>query len=189
MNKLAKRTLPGLLALLIEPIMTLSAPPERWLHVKVTSDREDGELVRVNLPLSLAEKVLPIIKADELCAGKLTLHDTSINGVDLRGLAEAIRNTPDSEFVRVENRDETVHVTKTDGNLLIKVREKRGGHEKVDVKIPFAVVAALLSGPKDRLDLLAAVRALEAYGDAALVTVDDESESVRIWVDSRSASD
>jgi hypothetical protein len=186
MSKLAKGFVPVML--LVVPLAALAAPPERWLHVRVTGEA-DGEIVRVNLPLSLAEKVLPTLNTDQLCAGKITLHEASINGVDLRALAEAVRNTPDSEFVRVENKDESVHVKKAGGDLLIKVREKRGGREKVDVKIPFPVVTALLSGPKDQLDLVAALRALETYGDTVLVTVDDESESVRIWVDSRNTSD
>jgi hypothetical protein len=116
------------------------------------------------------------------------LHDASIDDLDLRALAEAVRSAPDSEFVRVENKDETVHVKKTGGNLLIEVREKSGEHQKVDVKIPFPVVTALLSGPKDQLDLVAALRALEANGDTALITVDDEGENVRIWVDSLNTS-
>ncbi len=179
------------------PVAALAAPAarpqaattaERWLHVKVTSSTADGEIVRVNLPLSLAEKILPTIDAHELSHGKLTIHEASINGVDLRALAEAVRMTPDSEFVRVENRDESVHIRKAGGDLLITVRGKGHAKENVDVKIPFRVVAALVSGPKDQLDLVAAIHALEAYGDTALVTVEDDSDNVKIWVDSRNAS-
>jgi hypothetical protein len=187
MNKLAKKLLRGLLIQMIMPMAMLAALPERWLHVRVTGEA-DGEIVRVNLPLSLAEKVLPAIHAKELHAGRINLHDASIDDLDLRALAEAVRSAPDSEFVRVENKDETVHVKKAGGNLLIEVREKSGEHQKVDVKIPFPVVTALLSGPKDQLDLVAALRALEANGDTALITVDDEGENVRIWVDSLNTS-
>jgi len=180
----------------VMPLAVLGAAPaaapaatgERWLHVKVTGDPE-GEVVRVNLPLSVAEKVLPAINTHELHAGRVTLHDAKINDVDLRALAEAVRSTPDSELVRVEDKDETVHIKKENGNLLVTVRSKRGGQENVDVKVPFPVVAALLSGPKDELDVLAAVKALETYGDTALVTVQDGSENVRIWVDSSNTAE
>jgi len=198
MKNFMTRTLRGLVLQVVMPLAVLGAAQgttpattrERWLHVKVTGD-PDGEVVRVNLPLSVAEKVLPAINTHELHAGRVTLHDAKINGVDLRALAEAVRSTPDSELVRVEDKDEMVHIKKENGNLLVTVRGKHGGQEqeKVDVKVPFPVVAALLSGPKDELDVLAAVKALEAYGDTALVTVQDGSENVRIWVDSSNTAE
>ncbi len=192
MKNFMTRTLRGLALQIVMLLAVLGAAPattaERWLHVKVTGD-PDGEVVRVNLPLSVAEKVLPAINTHELHAGRVTLHDAEINGVDLRALAEAVRSTPDSEFVRVEDKDKMVHIKKENGNLLVTVRGKHGRRENVDVKVPFPVVAALLSGPKDELDVLAAVKALEAYGDTALVTVQDGSQNVRIWVDSSNTAE
>jgi hypothetical protein len=55
--------------------------------------------------------------------------------------------------------------------------------------VPFTVVDALLSGGKDELDLLAAVRTLGTIGDTVLVTVNDKDSKVRIWVDSRSTTE
>ena len=43
---------------------------DRWLHVKVDDTDREGEKVRVNVPLSLAEKVLPCIHAHDLRAGR-----------------------------------------------------------------------------------------------------------------------
>ena len=40
--------------------------PERWLHVRVDNQEAKGEMVRINVPLSLAEKVLPAIHNDKL---------------------------------------------------------------------------------------------------------------------------
>ena len=197
------RTVSGVLAIIamLCGVASLTRPaqpatsPERWLHLKVDSGHEHAETVRINLPLSLAEKVLPTIQADELRSGKITIGDASINGVDLRAIVEALRETGDTEFVRVEDRDDTVHISKAGGNLLIKVMEKNGEHGKragrqnVDIKVPFPVVQALCSGPRDQLDLVAGLRALETYGDTTLVTVNDEEDSVRIWVDTRSSSE
>ena len=107
-------------------------------------------------------------------------------------IAPTLRQAADTEFVSVEDRDDTVHILKAGGNLLIKVIEKHGRHEKgqnVDIKVPLPVVQALVSGPKDQLDLMAGLRALEAYGDTTLITVNDEEDRVRIWVDTRSSSD
>jgi ABC-type sulfate transport system permease component len=84
-------------------------------------------------------------------------------------------------------------------HILIKVHERReragktAGARKaastVDIKIPFKVAHALLSGSNDELNVLAAVRALCEYPNLELVTVKDESDNVRIWVDSSNNAD
>jgi hypothetical protein len=51
------------------------------------------------------------------------------------------------------------------------------------------VVTALLSGEKDQLDVLAAIHALGDYQNLDLVTVTDESSTVRVWVDSQNVAD
>jgi hypothetical protein len=51
------------------------------------------------------------------------------------------------------------------------------------------VVDALLSAGKDELDILAALKALSAHGDTDLVTVKDEENTVRVWIDSKNVSD
>jgi hypothetical protein len=170
---------------------------DRWLHVKVEESGVNGETVRINMPLSLAEKVLPVIHTDKLRDGKVKVDSTAIHDLDLRAIVEALRTTPDNEFITVESTHENVRVAKAGGNLLIKVRDshRKGAAkttaetktvaETVDVMIPFPVVEALLSAGKDELDVLAAVRALSAVGDIVLVAVDDQHDKVRIWVDSR----
>jgi hypothetical protein len=160
---------------------------DRWLHVKVDDTGSEGEKVRVNVPLSLAERVLPCIHADNLEGGKVKIQG-DVKGVDLRALVDAIRTTGDNEFVTVEDRHQHVRVAKMGGNLLIKVREEHD-RSRVDVKVPFTVVDALLSGGQDELDVAAAIRALRAHGDTELVTVNDNSQTVRIWVDSRNTGE
>jgi hypothetical protein len=59
----------------------------------------------------------------------------------------------------------------------------------VEVKIPVKVVDALFSAGKDELDLVAGLRALSAQGDTELVSVKDEENTVRIWLDSKNTSD
>jgi len=160
---------------------------DRWLHVKVDDTDREGEKVRVNVPLSLAEKVLPCIHAHDLEGGKVKIRG-DVDGVDLRALVDAIRGAGDNEFVTVEDRHEHVRVAKVGGDLLIKVREDHD-RSKVDVKVPFTVVEALLSGGSDEIDITAGLRALRAQGDTELVTVNDHSQTVRIWVDSRNTGE
>jgi len=174
--------------------LALAADVEtKWLHVRVEEAGEQGETVRINLPLSLAEKVLPAINTKQLSAGKVKVEEAKFKDVDVRAILEALRTAPEHEFVTVEGPRQNVRVAKSGGNLLIKVREMKdkeeGKTETVDVSVPFTVMDALLSGGKDELDLLAAVRALGTVGDTVLVTVDDQKSKVRIWVDSQSAAE
>lgn len=172
---------------------TAALAVDRWVHIKVEDGGVNGEIVRVNVPLSLAEKVLPAINTKELRGGKVKCNIAKIEEVDLRAILEAVRTAPDNEFVTVESKHNHVRVAKSAGHLLVKVQEWKGTEkekqETVDVSIPFPVIDALLSGGKDELDVLAAVRALGTIGDTVLVTVNDKDSKVRIWVDSRNTTE
>lgn len=190
-----KKVLLGLAVIFLARTGTLAA--DRWVHVKVEEGGTQGETVRINLPLSLAEKVLPAIHTEKLCDGKVKVGKVDVHDLDLRAIMEALRTAPDNEFITVESRHDNVRVAKAGGNLLIKVQENKETAgtkaktetktraETVNVTIPIPVVEALLSGAQDELDILAAVRALGAVGDTVLVSVDDQHSKVRIWVDSR----
>jgi len=184
-----KQALTVVMGLLLAAATAMAAaPPDRWLHVSVVSADGKGETVHINLPMSLAEKVLPAIHNNDLREGKVRIHG-HCDEVDLRAIFDAVRAAPDNEYVTVKNRDEDVRVAKSAGNLLIKVREKHGKTENVEIKVPMPVVEALLSGGADELDVVAGLRALSAQGDIELVSVSDESETVHIWTDTRSSSE
>jgi len=173
------------------------ATADKWLHVRVIEAGEDAESVRVNVPLALAEAILPSIKVKHFDKGKVKLEDhlrAHIEEVDLHAILDAVKNAQDGEFVTVESKKDNVRVAKRGGYLLVEVREKdkdKDGkdREKVDVKIPMTVVEALLSGGKDELDILAAIRALARHGDTELVSVQDGKTTVRVWVDSKNTSE
>jgi hypothetical protein len=189
-----KRALCLLAVVLLASTAALAASNERWLHVRVEETGPNPENVRVNVPLSLAEKVLPSLQAEHIRHGKLTLEDIDTHGIDLRTLLAAVRDLEDNEFVTVESDRENVRVAKSKGYLLVTVREthERDGKrelETVDVQIPMAVVNAMLTDSPNELDLAAGVRALAALGDTVLVTVKERNSSVRVWVDSKSSSD
>jgi hypothetical protein len=187
---------------LVTPITSAqsgSPSTDRWLHVSVIAKDVNGETVRVNVPLDLVEKVLPAISKDKLQAGKVHVREFEMNGVDIRAILEAVKNTKDGEFVTVDSRKQNVRVAKEAGYLVVKVRETKEARyaeksddkqtapteERVDVRVPMSVVEALLSGAKDELDLVAAVRALSKHGDSVLVTVEDRKNTVKVWVDSK----
>lgn len=166
-----------------------SAHGERWLHVRVINTNNKGETVRVNVPLELAEKVLPAIDHDRLHNGKVRFGCMDCDGVDVRTIFEAVRSSKDGEFVTVQSKDEDVSVMKKDGQLLVHVHDKKRSRDaQIEVKVPMKVVEALLSGSKDELDIAAGLHALAAQGDVELVSVKDEDNTIRVWLDSKNVT-
>jgi hypothetical protein len=163
---------------------------DRWLHVRVENPDSKEETVRVNVPLELAEKVLPTINHSKLQSGRVKIDQFDCHGVDVRALLDAVRTSKDGEFVTVQSKDADVRVAKQGGYFLVHVvdknRDKKG---RVEVKVPIKVVDALFSAGKDELDLVAGLRALSAQGDTELVSVKDEENTVRVWLDSKNSSD
>jgi hypothetical protein len=169
-----------------------AASPEKFIHVRV-NDSSKGEMVSVNVPLSLAEKVIPTIHNGNLHNGKVTIGNMEAHDVDVRALLAAVANSPDNEFVTVKEKDQEVHVAKSKGNFIIHVTDTRPdsdkkdqkGGQKVDITIPISVVNALVPNDKQELDLVAAIHALSDASEALLVTVHDGTQDVRIWIDSQ----
>jgi hypothetical protein len=170
-----------------------SATTERYLHVRVDGGVK-GESVNVNVPLSMAAKILPTINHGDLHNGRVTISSSDLNDIDVRAILDAIRTAPDNEFVTVKSNENDVRVAKSNGNLIIHVRDsgKDGGKsgQKVDVTIPMKVVDALFSTAKNNeLDVAAALQALGDAGETMLVTVQDAEQNVKIWIDSKGSAE
>ena len=169
---------------------TTSVSKDRWLHVRVISSDAKGETVRVNVPLELAEKVLPAINKHRLQDGKIKIDDAHVKDLDLRALVDAIRTTKDGEFVTVQSNDCDVRVAKQKNQLIVHVLDKeKSKKSEVEVKVPMKVIDALFSAGKDELDLVAALHALSEQGDTELVSVKDQENTVRVWLDSKNLTD
>jgi hypothetical protein len=178
------------------PAVAQTAAPaktERWLHVRVINTDDKNETVRVNIPLDLAESVLPTISKERLHNGKVTFDEAHMKDVDLKALLTAVRNAKDGEYVTVQSSDQDVRVAKQGGHFLVHVKDKsKGEHGKrseVEVKIPMHVIDALFSAGKDELDIVAALHALSLQGDTELVSVKADDSTVRVWLDSKNAGD
>ena len=204
----AKTALMATMALLFSPLGVLaqgtSAPAkaaqstssasaekaERWLHVRVICTEGKGDTVRVNVPLELAEKVLPAVNHDRLHNGKLRIDASDLRDMDLRALMDAIRTAREGEYVTVQGNDNDVRVAKEGNQVTVHVLDKSGSKKsQVEVKVPMKVIEALLSAGKDELDLVAALRALSAQGDMELVSVKDSENTVKVWLDSKNVAD
>src|SRR5271165_5361045 len=176
---------------------------DQWIHIRVISRDAKGEVVRINVPIEMAEKVLPAINQDRLHDGKVRIESGQVKDVDLRAILDAVRTAKDGEYVTVQSNENNVRVSKSNGMLYVNVTDKEHAKKaakedavkgakagasvetKVEIKVPMKVVEALLSAGKDELDLVAALRALSAHGDTELVTVKDAENDIHIWIDSK----
>lgn len=185
--KAMKRLFPALAlssGILLTATVALAAPATRYLHVKVTNPASH-ELVRVNVPLALAEKVIPAINHGELRNGKVHIGHIDADEVNVRAILDALKTAPEGEFVTVQNTGDDVRVAKEHGQVVVHVIDKNS-KETVDVTVPWDVVEALVSDTaENQLNVEAAIKALQNVGDTTLVRVSGSDENVRVWIDSR----
>jgi hypothetical protein len=171
------------------PSATSAEKGERWLHVRVISTDGGGETVRINVPLELAEKVLPAVNHDRLHHGKLRIDSSDVSDVDLHAVMDAVRTAKPGEYVTVQCDANDVRVAKEGNHLIIHALDKGGSKKsQVEVQVPMKVIDALLSAGKDELDLVAALHALGAQGDTELVSVKDSENTVKVWLDSKNVA-
>jgi ribonuclease HI len=191
MKSLRKRLplLAALAALFISATLLFAVTTTtRYLHVRV-SNPTTKELVRVNVPLMLAEKIIPAINHGQLRDGKIQCGDFTANSVNIRAILDALKTAPEGEFVSVQQIGNDVHVAKEHGQMVVHVMDKQGG-ENVDVTVPWEVAQALITDTReDQLNVEAAIKALENIGDTTLVRVTGKDENVRVWVDSRNSDE
>ena len=153
-----------------------------WMHLEVTEKGGDPGTVKVNLPVSLIDTALNMVKDKQLKEGRLKLDHTEISVAEMRQLWGELKNAGNAEFVSVEKKDETVRIGREGSFVLIKVRNTKNT-EKVDIKMPVSVVDALLSGPGDELNLKAALSSMKAGNSGEILTVSEPDTQVRLWID------
>ena len=174
-------------AVLLAATLVSAITTTRYLHVRVSNLRTH-ELVRINLPLALAEEVIPAINHGQLRDGKVQICGFSADGVNVHAIVDALKTAPEGEFVTVQDTGNDVRVAKEHGKMVVHVMDKKS-HENVDVTIPWEVAQALISETsEDQLNLGAAIKALENVEDTTLVRVTGQ-ENVRVWVDSRNTDE
>lgn len=173
--------------------VSASASNEHWIHVRVENGDNDGEVVTVNLPLSLLSAAAAMIPQEFLdeahSEAQLALDDVELSWTDLRNMWDQIRDSPDATYMTLQSEDQNLRVWK-EGDFL-RVGSNEGGYQsetEIDVSFPLAVVDALFSGPDNRLDIGAALQALADYGPGNLVSVRDGEQTVRVWVDDQNES-
>ena len=145
---------------------------------------EGGDFdANINLPLSAVEPLLSLVPHGALSDRLLDMAGDEVNVGAMRDLWRAIAGVGEAEFVAVDGEDETVRIARTGDQINVQVEEcDKDGGETVDIRIPVAVVDALLSGDGETLNVHAAVEQLgELRGD--IVRVNGGEHQVRVWID------
>lgn len=185
---MSAKTSAARLLILLFCFSALFAYADDWLHVYVHEKGDGGEKVKINLPFSLVEAVIPLIDEGDFSRGKVCIHDNDYSKEELIAIFDALRDAENGEYIHVEEMDENVSVAKKGEYMLVHVEED-GGAEQVDIKIHMSFFEALLSGEEDELDVLAALRSLRKQKGDTLVMVNDDDSRVRIWIDDKCAMD
>jgi hypothetical protein len=146
----------------------------------------------VTVPLALAQAILPLIDDDDICRGKVRIDGGGFTGSDLddlRALRAAVAAAKEGEFVRLRLDDADALVARSGGNLLMRVND---GDTRVRIRLPLDLLDALLaaeSAGHGEIDLAAAIETLGNQGAGEIVSVDDGTDQVRIWLDTKPDQD
>lgn len=176
------KTLFTLVAALFLSATPLMAATPTWIHVRV-DEGEKGANVKVNLPLSVAEVALDLAGEDLLGDVDIHFDDSDLDVADLRRMWRELEASGDAELVRVEDDGETVRIYRSGDNLNIRIDETGEEATEVRIKVPTAVVDALLQGEGESLDLRGAIEALERAEIRDLVEISEGETEIKIWID------
>lgn len=171
------------MVLVFLPLGGAAQSPQKvpWLHLEVKENKEEPELVKVNLPMSMVEVALNVVKDKDFNKGRIKLETQDVSVADLKKLWSEFKKAGNAEFLTVEKKTESVRISREGNFLLVKVFDQK--NTKVDIKIPVTVVDAMLSSPGNELDIKAALLAMQQHGVGEILTVNDHDSHVRIWID------
>jgi hypothetical protein len=150
---------------------TVAATGIAWVDVR--EGGPNGTRIVVPVPLLAAEVVTAFAPIPDIASemGEAREHLGTA-----RKLLDALRESPDGELVRVEEKDETVVIAKEGDTLRVRVT---GRNEDVNVNVPLESVSHVIR-PDGRIDPAAAVRGLRHARFQTLVEVRDGDDHVKI---------
>jgi hypothetical protein len=157
---------------------------DQWLHVYVQENGEAGETVRVNVPLSLAKTVLPVV--EKQISKEMKLKEQPFTIQDLRNIWSELKTVQNTNFVTVDSPEANVRISIRRNHVVVEADE--ASKTQVNIRIPNEVVDALLSGDAETLNLQAALEALSGATAEDLVSIQEEDSTVRIWIDQKAES-
>lgn len=159
-----------------------AAAADLWLHLKVDGER-GGEKVMINLPVAMVKNLAGMIPDDARSPGRVRIHDRDYDVSELRRAWRELEHGPDTTYLSVNEPDSHVRIAKRGNYLELRATDRGRKGETVEARVPLPVVAALLSGGGDELNVDAALQELARLGEGELLTVTGDEDTVRIWVD------
>jgi hypothetical protein len=148
-----------------------------WMVVDVREGGPSGQRIVVPFPLVVARAALAF--APPPAQSVATPPELREAAPMAAAVLDALREAPDAELVRVEQRGETVSIRKEGDSVRVFVEN---GKETVRVTLPLGAARAALDGASSGHVRTAAI--LDAIGDADgdLVDVRSGNDHVRVWV-------
>jgi hypothetical protein len=150
---------------------TVAATGIAWVDVR--EGGPNGTHIVVPVPLLAAEVASAFVPIPDL---RHEMGEAREHLGAARKVLEALRESPDGELVRVEEKDETVVISKEGDTLRVHVT---GRNEEVNVNVPLESAAEVIR-PDGRIDPSAAVRGLRHARFQTLVEVRDGDDHVKI---------
>jgi len=159
-----------------------AAAADLWIHVRVHGDKNVEE-VAINMPVSMAHNLAGMVQENGRHSGRVRVKDRDYDLAELRRAWRELEHGPDATYLTVNDPESKVRIGKRGDSLELRATDKAGKGETVEARIPLPVVAALLSGSGDELNVNAALEELTRFGEGELLTVNSADETVRIWID------
>lgn len=171
---MGKVLLAGVIAVPVATTATVAATGVAWIDVR--EGGRDGHRIVVPVPLLLAETAASFVPQKEL---NLELGEAAPHLGAAREVLRALAESPDGEYVRVEEEDEQVLIEKVGDTL--RVRVHGGDGEDVTVNLPLRAVSEIIDGD-GRISPARAVRLLRHARFSTLLEVRHGDEHVKITV-------
>jgi hypothetical protein len=160
-----------------------AAAADLWIHVRVHGDKNVDE-VAVNMPVSMARNLAGMVpERTRQHSGRVRVKDHDYDLAELRRAWRDLEHGPDATYLTVNDPESKVRIGKRGDYLELRAMDKASKGENVEARIPLQVVAALLSGSGDELNVEAALDELTRFGEGELLTVHSDEQTVRIWID------
>ena len=160
------------------PVLVSGQEVQPWIHVEIES--QEGENANINLPVAALEAVLSMAPETVVTDGQVRVgeqHGVSVSS--LHEMWQQLRSAGDTEFITLEEADQTVRMARVGDQIEVRVD---GSDGTVRVDLPVAVVDALFSGEGDNLNIGAAIEKLKNLrGD--IIHVREENRQIRVWID------
>ena len=149
-----------------------------WIHVEIAG--QAGENANINLPVAALEAVLSMAPDTIITDGQVRVGEAQgVSVSSLREMWQQLRSAGDTEFITLEEADQTVRVARVGDQIEVRVD---GSDGTVRLDLPVAVVDALFSSEGDNLNIAAAIGELKNLR-GNIITVSEENRQIRVWID------